>query len=306
MHDHPAPEYGRGDRQLLVALVVNLTIMVAEIIGGIVSGSLALITDAGHMLVDATALGIAFVGSRVARRPPDARMTYGYRRFEILSALANGALLAGLMIGLIVRAVVRLAHPSPVEAGVMTGVAALGLAANGVSILILRRHRHESINLQAAFLHVLSDAVSSVAVIAAGAFIAATRWYAADPIASLFIAALILRQVWVILRKTVTILLEGVPPHLEFDEVRRAILNVRGVQRVTDLHVTTHAGSEFVLTAHVVVHDGLSLTETTNVLNHVRRLLVAEYEIGHVTLEPETAGSSDTHAHRCDIPVRSE
>lgn len=305
MHDH-GNHSQRGSRELLWALVVNVTIMAAEIVGGLMSGSLALLTDAGHMLVDATALTIALLAIRIARRPPDIQKTYGYHRAEILATVANGVLLAGLLLVLVIKAVGRLVHPQAVNPELMTGVAFIGLLGNGIALLLLRRHRHHSTNLRAAYLHVFSDTLSSFGVIGAGLVIARTGWMAADPIASFVIAAFILRQVWRLLADAVNVLLEGAPNHLRINEIRKQIAALPGVRGVHDLHITTHTANAYVLTTHIVLDEGQSLASALQTVATVRHLLHDRYGVEHATIEIDTPQTSCMVREHCICEFQRE
>ena len=304
MHSHGHDHAQRGSRELTFALIVNVTIMMAEIIGGLLSGSLALLTDAGHMLVDATALAIALIAIRIARRPPDAHKTYGYHRAEILATLANGVLLAGLLLVLVVKATGRLLHPQTINPEMMTGVAFIGLLGNGFALVLLWRQRHRSPNLRAAYLHVISDTLSSIGVIVAGLVILWTGWHAADPIATLIIAAFILRQVWRLLAEAVNVLLEGAPGHLHTTEIREQIAALPGVRGVHDLHITTHTSDTYVLTAHIVLDEEQSLASALTTVAEIRNFLHDRHGIEHATIEIDTPRTSCMVREHCICEFR--
>ncbi len=290
-HGHHAHEREQGGRRLLLSLLVVVVIMLVEIIGGILSGSLALQSDAGHMAVDAIALAIGVLAIRFGKRPPDAKRTYGYRRSEILATLANGVLLIFILGYIVSEAVKRFQHPQPILTGVMLLTAAVGLIANLASFWLLFRVRNSTHNIRAAFLHVISDGVSSVGVIGAGLVIRFTGWTLMDPIMSCGIAFLILLQVKRLITESVHILLDGSPSHLDVRDVAAAICTVPGVKNVHDLHITTQTTYQYVLTGHVVL-DEQSLVSALVIVAQVRSLLHDRYDIHHATIEIDTDATS--------------
>lgn len=294
MHDHAAERREQGGRRLLFAFLVVCTVMFVEVVGAMMSGSLALLSDAGHMLIDALALGIGAIAIRMGRRQPTESKTYGWRRLEILAAFLNGILLIVVVGFIIVEAVERFASPPSVRTDVMMKVGGFGLLANIGAILLLHGHRHTTQNIRAAFLHVLADTLSSVGVITAAVIIAVTGWKFMDPVVSIGIALVILSQVKSVLFDSANILLEGAPPHLSLPAIENDILIVPGVAAVHDLHLTTYAGDEYILTAHIVVGDRC---DWLSVLHHVRSVLSQQHGILHATLEPETEAKGAGHNH---------
>lgn len=272
-------------RRLAVALALAASFMVAEVVGGILAHSLALLADAGHMLSDAAALGLALFAAWIARRPPSPRRTYGYYRAEILAALVNGAALLAIAGFVGVEAVRRLAAPAPVRTEVMIPVALLGLVVNLAMLGVLHGSRHANLNLKGAWLHVLTDTLGSVQVILAGVLIAALGWSWADPVASLAIAGLVVYSAWGVLKEAVAVLMESAPGGIDVDEVRAAILSVPGVWGVHDLHVWAISSSFVALSAHVESAEG----EQGPVLDRVRRLLASRFGIRHSTIQVEAA-----------------
>ena len=259
-HPHPHPHVHTShdvssSGRLAWVLALTLAYMVAEVVGGLLSGSLALLADAGHMLTDNLALALALVASRLARRPPDEGRTYGYQRVEILAALANAVLLTVMCVILVWEAMERLRQPLPIEPGLMAAVAAGGLAVNLLAAWILR-HRGGNLNVRAAFLHVLGDLLGSVGALAAAGLISWFGWLRADPLASLTICAILLWGAFRLLRETVHVLLEGSPSHLDPREIRAALLEIPGVADVHDLHVWS-LGTTPILTAHLVADHSL-------------------------------------------------
>jgi cobalt-zinc-cadmium efflux system protein len=229
--------------------------MVVEAVAGWVSGALALLADAGHMLTDVGALALSLFTAMLARRPADPRRTYGYLRWEILAALVNGALLFGIAAWVVVEALGRIRNPQPVQTGIFLVVAALGLVVNLGSLWLLHGVRHGSLNARGAYLHVLGDALGSVGALSAAVIIALTGWTVADPIVSILLSLLILVGAWRLLRESTDILLEGVPRHISLEEVRQRMMEVGGVRTVHDLHVWTVTSGVVAMSGHAVVPD---------------------------------------------------
>ncbi|RMD80630.1 MAG: cation transporter [Gammaproteobacteria bacterium] len=257
-----------------------------EALAGWWAGSLALLGDAGHMVSDATALGLAALAAWVARRPPSLRHSYGLGRAEVVAALANSLFMVAVVVGIAGAALERLSRPQPVAGGTVALVAALGLGVNLLAAWLLERGE-QSLNTRAALLHVLGDLLGSVAALAAGLVIHFTGWTPIDPLLSLLISALILFSALRLLREALHILMEGVPPHLDLREVGQAMAELPGVDSVHDLHIWTLASGTVMLSAHVVVPSMAGWEQT---LEALRRLLRERYGIDHVTLQPEPPG----------------
>jgi cobalt-zinc-cadmium efflux system protein len=282
---HSAPgDDGATVGRLGVALGLAASYMVVEVVGGLVANSLALLADAGHMLSDAGALGLALLASLIARRPPSPRRTWGYHRAEILAALANGAALLAIAAFIVVEALRRLGDPPQVRPGVMIPVAALGLVVNLVMLRVLSPSRHASLNVKGAWLHVLTDALGSVQAMVAGVLIAAYGWRWADPAASAAIAALVVYSGWGVLQEAVAVLMESAPGGVDVDEVRAAMLAVPGVRGVHDLHVWSISTSFVALSAHVEAAEGAHGA----VLEGVRGVLASRFGIRHTTIQVES------------------
>jgi cobalt-zinc-cadmium efflux system protein len=275
----------------VLALVVAY--MGVEVVGGWISGSLALLADAGHMLSDAGALALALLAMRFARRPPAARRTYGSYRAEILAALANGATLVAVAAFILVEAVDRFRHPPEVRGGLMLAVACGGLLVNGLGLMVLHGGRDAGLNMRGAWLHVLTDALGSLQAIAAAVLIAAFGWRWIDPLASVLIALLIVYASWSLIRQSVDVLMEHAPGNIDVDEVRSALDALPHAAGVHDLHVWT-IGSGFVaLSAHVVVPAG---RDQDAVLQAARALLAERFGIRHSTIQIDRdphCGTSD-------------
>ena len=286
-HSHRATVGNRfGSGALVAGLCITIVFAVVELISGWLFGSLALMSDAGHMFSDATALAIAVVASRIALRPPGSRHTYGFARAEVVAAFVNGLLLLAIVVVIFVEAVRRLQNPGPVSgAGVML-VAALGLVVN-LGVLYLLGRSERNLNTRAATLHVLGDLVGSVAALTAGAVIYVTGWLPIDPLLSIVIAVLILVSTMRILREALHVLMEGVPLEIKLADVGQAIAELEGVRSVHDLHIWTIASGKVALSAHVDV-DTLEIWPA--VLEKMRSLVWSRFGIDHVTFQPETAG----------------
>lgn len=287
-HSHGADGHRkRSKKSLKIVLGLVLTYMLAEVIGGYLSNSLALIADAGHMLSDAGALMLSLFAIWIARRPPTAQPTYGFYRMEILAALINGATLVAISIYIFVEAYQRIGEPPEVQGGLMMGVAIGGLIINLLGLWILNEGKKESLNLHGAWLHVLTDALGSVGAIAAGALILAFGWHWADPVASVLIGILVLYSSWSLLRETVAVLMEGAPGHIDVDETHAAILEVSGVKGVHDLHVWTITSGMVALSAHVE-SDGSRPHQ--HLLTDLQKILHDRFGIEHTTIQIETDG----------------
>lgn len=300
-HHHSAGESGvasglAANRQrLFVALVLSAAYMVAEIVGGILSGSLALLADAAHMFSDAAALGLSLFAVWISQRPADSRQTYGYYRTEILAALINGATLLAISVFIFLEAYERWQTPRPVEGSLMMIVAAGGLGVNLAMLWILHGGRRASLNLRGAWLHVLTDALGSVQALAAGVLIWAFGWYWADPLASLLIGLLVIYSSWELLKEVVGVLMEGAPAHIDVDEVRRAIRGLPDVLSVHDLHVWTITSGLESLSAHVVVGERAA----DEVLTDIRRMLRERFGISHQTIQIEPDGFEEHRPLGC-------
>src|SRR5690606_26250496 len=254
-HSHGG-SYGAKHRKRLALTFGLVTIyMVAEVIGGLLTNSLALLADAGHMLSDAAALALSLFAIWIAQKPATPKHTYGYYRTEILAALVNGATLVAIAIFIFVEAFQRFGEPPEVQGPLMMGVATGGLLINLLGLWILNSGRGESLNVQGAWLHVLTDALGSVGAMTAGGLIWAFGWQWADPVASVTIAMLVVYSAWALLKETVAVLMEGAPGHIGVDEVRGAVRGVPGVQAVHDLHVWTITSGMVAMSGHVVVGE---------------------------------------------------
>jgi cobalt-zinc-cadmium efflux system protein len=267
------------------ALYFTLGFAFVEAVAGWWSGSLALLSDAGHMLTDSTALGLAAFAAWLARKPPSGRHTYGLVRVEILAALANSLLMLGLVTFIAVEAVQRFAQPIQVMGGTVTAVAIVGLLVNlGVAWQLSKGEK--TLNTRAAMMHVLGDILGSVAALAAGLVIQFTGWMPIDPLLSLLVSGLILVSAWRLLSEAIHVLLESVPAHIDLQSVSDDLSDVEGVASVHDLHVWTLSSGQIALSAHLDVH---ALSDWPTILERARVLLARRHGIGHATLQPEAA-----------------
>lgn len=284
-HSHQR-QASEGQRGLFIALGLTLAMMVIEFIAGCVSGSLALLADAGHMLTDASALGLSVFAVCVSARPATAKKTYGYYRTEILAALANGLLLWLIVVWIYAQAIQRLREPQVVPSGLMIAVACAGLAINLLCGWILRKERAGSLNVQGAWLNVMSDALGSLGVIVAGLVIRWRGWAIADPIASMVIGILIAVNSWNLVTQSVNILLEGTPRHLRIPDVVQAMRAVPGVHEVHDVHLWTITTGMEAMSGHVIVED---VARSAEILSGLNALLSQQFGITHTTfqLEPQ-------------------
>ncbi|RMD71268.1 MAG: cation transporter [Gammaproteobacteria bacterium] len=265
------------------ALGLTLSFAFIEALGGWWAGSLALISDAGHMVTDATALGLAALAAWIARRPPSPRHSYGLGRAEVLAALLNALFMLALVAGITVAAIRRLQHPQPVMGEAVMAIAALGLAINLAVAWTLSRGE-QTLNVRAALLHVLADLWGSVAALLSGAIIYFTGWTPIDPLLSFLICLLILYSSLKLLREAVHVLMEGVPLHIDLAQVGRAMAGVEGVLSVHDLHIWSLSSGKVALSAHVVLDD---LSRWPRLLPRLQNLLRERFGIDHVTLQPE-------------------
>lgn len=293
-HGHPVDR--NNTRRVQIALILTGSFMLVEVVGGIISGSLALLADAGHMLTDTMALALAAVAFRVSAMPADTKRTFGYQRFQIIAAFVNGISLIGIVAWIVVEAVLRLLEPSPVAGQMMLMVAAAGLAINIVVFVILHGGDQDNLNIRGAALHVLGDLLGSVAAIIAALVILQTGWMPIDPILSVVVAALILRSAWKLVRRSAHILLEGAPEWLDVAEMRDGLVAaVPAVKDIHHVHVWGLTPQYLMLTMHIVL-DKMP-ADATAVVRDVKRRLKAQYSINHSTIEIEVGDCADDDHH---------
>jgi cobalt-zinc-cadmium efflux system protein len=301
VHDRTDEDGHLRGRKLLLAFLLTLLMLLAEAIGGFWSGSLALLADAGHMMVDALALALAFAGARLALRPADARRSYGYGRLEVLAGFVN-ALTQFVLVGFIAyEAVTRLMHPGEILSGVMLAVAVVGLLVNLLVLRILHGHAHDDVNMASASLHVLGDLLGSIGAVLAALAVRWLQWNWADPVLSLLVSLLILGNAWRLLRKSAHILLEGVPEDLDVGEVEQALRQADGsIRDIHHLHVWQLASGSRMATLHAQVGEG----DGASAVAAIHTLLRQRFGILHVTVQVDAGPCTDQardclgHGHR--------
>lgn len=276
-------------RRLEFVLALTALFLAVEVVGGYVSGSLALLADAGHMATDVGALALAAVGARIARRRARAAHRFGNLRWEVLAALVNGVALFSIAVMISIEAVERLRTPQQVDAVLFGSVALAGLVVNLISLRVLHGHHHHDLNVRGAYLHIMGDVLGSIGAIAAAVVIRTTGWLPADPIISILIALLILGSAWRLIRESGEILLDKVPPGVAVEEVEARIIAVAGVDRAHDIHVWTVANGLLAMSAHVVVPR---LEDHPEALQRLGEAMTA-LGIGHVTFQLETGAPCD-------------
>jgi cobalt-zinc-cadmium efflux system protein len=282
-HRHAGPDTaGRNVRALSLVLCLTLSYTAAEVVGGLLTGSLALLADAGHMLSDSGSIALALIAISLAKRPPTAARSFGLKRAEILAALANGVTLVAIAIWIFVEAARRFSDPPEILGGWMLAIAVGGVAINIAGAAILARAERQSLNMQAAMLHVVADLLGSLGVIVAAVVILVTGWAYADPLVSVLIGVLVLASSWGVLRDSVSILLEATPKGIDADAVRQTLEAAPGVTSVHDLHIWTITSGFPALSAHVLVGRG---EDCHGRRRELERLLEREYGIDHTTLQ---------------------
>jgi cobalt-zinc-cadmium efflux system protein len=295
MHQHAAHDHAhQAGTVLMRGLFFTLGFAIVEGVGGWWAGSLALLGDAGHMVTDATSLGMAAFAAWLATHPPSHRHSYGYARAEVIAALINGLLMLAVVAGIVITAIDRLRNPQPVMGGTVMLIAVAGLAVNIIVALMLSRGE-QTLNTRAALLHVMGDLLGSVAALLSGVVITFTGWTPIDPILSIFICLLILFSAFRMLGETLHVIMEGVPLYLSLPEVRAAMTGVKRVHAVHDLHIWTLSSNKVALSAHVVIDDISCWQETLHELQH---LLHDRFDIDHLTLQPET--DMEAIQHLCE------
>jgi len=299
-HDHAAGVRHRG--RLAAVLGIALTVFCVELVVGLFTGSLALLADAGHVLTDAVGVLMALIAITIGRRGAgrDARSSYGFHRAEVLAAGANGLILMGLCIGIVVGAVRRLSEPAELDGPLVLAAGAVGLAANVIALLLLRDGADHNLNMRGAYLEVLGDALGSIAVLISAGIIVVTGWWRADAIASLVIAALIVPRAVSLLREVGEVLLEATPRGVDLAELRDHVLSTPGVVEVHDLHVWTITSGMPVMSAHVVVDDSVDqMRDAHAVLDRLSECLSEHFDVEHSTFQIEPLGhaASESHSH---------
>ncbi|TIV60577.1 MAG: cation transporter [Mesorhizobium sp.] len=309
-HDHGSAGHSHGaghvhgstdKKRVLVAACLTGGFMIAEALGGLLTGSLALLADAGHMLADSIALGLAWYAFHLAGRPATGRLTYGFGRVKTLVAYTNGIAIFVIALWIVYEAWGRLMNPAPVLGGPMLVVAVAGLLVNVASFFVLHGGDRQSLNMRGAILHVLGDLLGSAAAIAAALIILATGWTPIDPILSVLVSLLILSTAWSLMREAAHVLLEGVPASLDRDVIAKDIEGaVKGVREVHHMHVWSLDGTSNMATLHACLNDGV---DPHIAVSAIKKRLAAKHGIDHATVEPEfgqCADSHDEHGHHHD------
>ena len=290
VHAHFSGEL--SGKKIFWVTLLNATITIVEIVGGLLSGSLALLSDAMHNLSDTVAIALAYVANRIAQKPKDAHRTYGYKRAEILSALLNSAALLAISAMLIIEAVRRFRNPHPIDGGLMMTVALVGLLANLFSVFLLERDSHRNLNIKASYLHLLGDTVSSVGVLVGG--LAIWKWGIVwiDPIITIGISLYILRAAWGVVKTTVDILMQAAAP-LDYEAIRRDIEGVKGVQNIHHVHSWRSNENTVYFEGHLDLED-MNLSQADIVRGEIEKILTERYQISHITLQTECGNCKDT------------
>lgn len=294
-HTHALPT-SQNKKYLLIALALTSTFLVAEVIGGLIAGSLALLSDAAHMLTDASALAISLAAIHIGQRPADSRRTFGYYRFEILAAAFNAILLFLVALYILFEAYQRLKHPPEIQSGTMLVIAVIGLVVNLISMRLLSTGKDASLNVKGAYLEVWSDMLGSIGVIIGALVIKWTGWTWLDSAIAVGIGLWVLPRTWTLLKESIQVLLEGVPEGIVLDKVEAAILTLPGVASVHDLHVWSISSGKASLTVHVVCQD--ANVDWSTLLQSIRTLLAKEFDLHHATVQLETTPceqAGDTH-----------
>ena len=285
--DHHHHKHSEQGRRLLITVLLNLVITLAEFVGGIFSNSLALISDAFHNLSDTVAILIAYITERVSRRASDKKHTFGYKRIQILAAMFNAVTLIAISVYLLFEAWDRYQNPQPIKSLVMLSVALVGLIANLVSVLILQSQRKENLNIKAAYLHLIGDTLSSVAVIVGGVLIYFFEWYWIDPLVTVLISLYIIKETYVVLYETYKILMQETPPGIRLNELVSGLTGIEEVKGVHHIHVWNLTDKEVHFEAHIDLRKDIRVSESQQVVDKVQRLLKEKFDIDHVTLQLE-------------------
>lgn len=295
-HGHAVSASSQNKGRLKLVLTFTFLYLIAEVVGGLLTGSLALLADAGHMLTDVGGLAFALIAIMLAERPASPERTYGYYRAEILAALANAVVLIGISLYILYEAYQRFLDPPEVESKAMLLVAAIGLVVNLAGMFILRKGSQESLNMKGAYFEVLSDMLTSIGVIVAGIIMWTTGWYYADPILSAGIGLFILPRTWVLLKEAVGVLLEGTPADVNIEELRKCIAALEGVKEVHDLHVWSLTSGVNAMSAHVVVatDNNASYNE---MLKRISQDVTFNFKISHTTIQLESRGHEENEIH---------
>jgi cobalt-zinc-cadmium efflux system protein len=288
--------YSATQRNLLIVLSITAGVMVAEVIGGLLANSLALLSDAGHMLTDMLALALSIGAMRFAQRPPTASKTFGFYRLEILAAFFNGMLLFFISFYIFYEAYQRLVHPEEIRGLFMLVVAAVGLLANGVGIAILRKSALRNLNVKSAFFHIVGDTISSGGVIVGGLVILYTGWSLVDSLIGIFIGMLILRGAYNLVREAIDIFLEATPKDIDVEKMLDDLRMIEGVKDIHHVHLWTITSGIYAMSAHVLIED-LLVSRSVRILQEIEGLLQGKYGMEHTTIQFESESCGDGLLH---------
>lgn len=291
---HTLSAVSRHKKSLLIVLCLSGTYLIAEVIGGIVTNSLALLADAAHMLTDVVGLLLAFIAIKIGEKKADPSRTFGYYRTEILAAVINAVVLLGISIYVLFEAYQRFQNPPEVQSKSMLIVAGIGLLVNIVGMMILRKDSEGSLNMKGAYFEVLSDMLTSVGVMIAGVIMLTTGWYYADPLISAAIGLLIFPRTWRLLKEAINVLLEGTPADVDIHELRKSLEQIQGVKNVHDLHVWSLTSSVNAMSAHVVKRADISQNQLLKTLTDTT---VENFKISHTTFQIEEEGYEENEVH---------
>lgn len=275
-----------GQKGLALALSVTFVMMLAEVVGGIISNSLALLSDAGHMLTDILALALSLLALRFGVKPATTKKTYGFYRLEILAALINGGILILISLYIFYNAYQRILKPPDIKAPIMMGIAFLGLVVNILAALFVRKTSKENLNVRGAYLHIIGDALSSLGVLLGGVIILLTGWYRIDSVLSALIGTVIIKGAYGLIKESVDILLEAVPKGIDLEEVIREIKKIKGVKDIHHVHLWTITSGIYALSGHILIEDILT-SKSTQILDDINHILRERFSIDHVTLQFE-------------------
>ncbi len=276
----------KGSNGLLIALIITIVIMFAEIAGGYISNSLALLGDAGHMFTDVFSLALSLFAFTMAKKPSTSTKTYGYHRMEVMAALTNGALLIIISLAIFYEAYKRFSSPPEIQGPIMLIIASIGLIANIAGIYVLKDTHADNLNIRSAFLHIVGDTISSLGVIIGGILIITEKWYFVDPLISILIGGIIIRGAIGIIFESSSILLEYVPGHIDPDTVHQALLNIHGIKNVHDLHIWAIASGLYSMSSHIMIDDKM-ISEGAVIIQQVEAVMKEKFNISHTTIQLE-------------------
>ena len=284
--------YTSTQNSMLIVLLITVLVMIAEVFGGLLANSLALLSDAGHMLTDILALSLSIIAMKFAQKPPTTSKTFGFYRLEILAAFFNGIVLLCISFYIFYEAYQRLVHPEEIKGLFMLVVAAIGLLANGFGIVILRKSALKNLNVKSAFFHIVGDTISSAGVIVGGLVILSTGWYIIDSLLGIFIGLLILRGAYSLVKESVDIFLEATPKDIDVEKMLDDLHAIEGVKDIHHLHLWTITSGIYAMSAHVLIKD-LLVSKSEQILRQIETLLTNKYNMEHTTIQFESESCGD-------------